>query len=226
MEGLFDLSRLFDPINLLSVPIVLFSLTLHEYCHAWAAFWGGDDTASLQGRCTLNPASHIDPIGTILVPLIGMLSSIPVIGWARPVPVNPMRLKKDIWMVWVAIAGPLSNLFLALLFAGVLKLGLLAFGIGKLPEAFTQFVFLFVIINAGLALFNMLPVPPLDGSRLLFHFGVNGRPKYYPAWEFFERFSWLFLYLIILAPGIRDWLYIAMSGLIRGIFFIYGISRS
>src|SRR5687767_13202958 len=106
---MFNFDRLFEPHVLLSLPVFLFSLTVHECAHALVAWWGGDDTASLQGRLTLNPVSHIDPIGTILIPLLNMLSNFPLIGWAKPVPVNPMRLKNSMWMVYVAAAGPISN---------------------------------------------------------------------------------------------------------------------
>ena len=185
------------PEQILSIPVFLFSLTVHEFSHALVATRGGDDTPRLQGRLTLNPGPHIDLFGTIIIPLINLLSSFPLIGWAKPVQVNPSRFKSQIWMVWVAIAGPISNVLLALVACALLKLGSLM--MGNVPEAAVFLAYLFIVINVSLAIFNMLPIPPLDGSRVFFHFAVNGRPRFYPAWQTFERYSIFVLYLIIIA---------------------------
>ena len=158
-----------DPaqVLLMLIPMIL-SLSFHEFAHAQVARWLGDDTAERQGRLTLNPIAHIDPIGTLLLPAIGALTSIPLIGWAKPVPVNPARFRKNVNM-WrgfalVSAAGPLSNLFLAVLAAAAL-----AFGgdtvLGN-PGLF-RLVWAMFLMNVGLCVFNLLPLPPLDGSRLL-----------------------------------------------------------
>lgn len=212
-----------SPIQVLSIPVFLLSLTVHEYAHALVATRGGDDTPRLQGRLTLNPGPHIDIIGTIIIPIINLFSrSIPLIGWAKPVQVNPLRFKNDLWMVWVAIAGPISNVLLAVAAAGLLKLGKVTMG-DALPETAVTLGFLFMLVNISLAIFNMLPVPPLDGSRLLFHFGVNGRPRLYPAWSFLERYGIVVLYLIILATPSKTAISMVMDHSLKGLLRLFGL---
>jgi Zn-dependent protease len=186
---------------LLAIPVVLFSLCVHEYSHALVATAGGDDTPRLQGRLTLNPISHIDVIGTIILPVIAAVTNLPLIGWAKPVQVNPKRLKSELWFVLVAIAGPLSNVALAVVSALILR-GLMASGFeGTYVKALKAVFLVFIQANVALAIFNSLPVPPLDGSRVLFHFVINGRPNLYAMWEGFARFGFFILYLIIFIPG-------------------------
>ncbi len=147
--------------------ILIASLSFHEAAHAWAADRLGDPTARRLGRLTLNPIAHIDWIGTVLFPLVGMLSGLPLIGWAKPVPVDVRNLKaprRDFAIV--AIAGPVSNLVLALGAGLVLK------GSGGLaPEGgatmMTSVLAMAVFLNTLLAVFNLLPVPPLDGGNVL-----------------------------------------------------------
>jgi Zn-dependent protease len=144
---------------------VLISLTIHEAAHAWTAERLGDPTARLLGRVSLNPIVHIDPIGTILLPLVAAYSGLPIIGWAKPVPVNVSRLRRgrrDFMLV--AAAGPISNLLQAVV--GAIGFRLLSAGPagGGLPA---QVCAAFVIINLLLAFFNLIPVPPLDGGNVL-----------------------------------------------------------
>ncbi len=156
------------------VPMIL-SLTVHEYAHAWAAWRLGDDTAARNGRLTLNPLAHIDVFGTLLVPGFNVLiGGLALIGWAKPVPIRPERFSRKVTMkngmILTAIAGPLSNLLLAIMAIGAAALlvrvapGFLVdrgpTGLGKLLQAT-------FILNIGLFIFNFLPMPPLDGSRLL-----------------------------------------------------------
>ena len=150
---------------LLIAPPILLALTFHEYAHAYMAYRYGDDTARQSGRLTLNPLRHLDPLGTIMIFIVHF-------GWAKPVPVNPNRLrnpKKD--MLWISAAGPLANMVLALA-SGLLIRVLLT--IGVTPDRHTAIGLLFFMvimslqINLALAIFNILPIAPLDGSKILF----------------------------------------------------------
>ena len=155
---------------------LLFSLCVHEAAHAFMANLRGDPTGRLLGRMTLNPAAHIDPMGTVALPLIMMMTGIPFLfGWAKPVPFNPLNLRnmrRD--PVWIALAGPGSNLIIALAAAVVLRVmvSVMHFeSVGELVSspAFTV-VQMMIMINLGLMIFNCLPVPPLDGSHVLYYF--------------------------------------------------------
>ena len=149
--------------------ILVLSLSFHEAAHAWTADKLGDPTARMLGRLTLNPMAHIDWIGTVLFPLVAMWSGLPLIGWAKPVPVNMRNLRhprRD--FAGVALAGPVSNLILAA--AAVLILRVLpnpSFLSDGSVSPVTQFVFQFINLNVLLAVFNMIPVPPLDGGNVL-----------------------------------------------------------
>jgi Zn-dependent protease len=146
------------------VGIILISMTLHEAMHAFVSYWLGDDTAKLQGRLTLNPIKHIDPFLTILLPLGLLLVGLPPFGGAKPVPFNPDRVKGGDWgAALVALGGPLTNLLLAFIIYGI--------GVLIHPEAGTlgaTIIALGVQINLGFFIFNILPFPPLDGSRVLY----------------------------------------------------------
>ena len=149
----------------LLVPPILLALSFHEYMHGWVAYKLGDPTAEMNGRLTMNPLSHLDPIGTIMIFLVHF-------GWAKPVPVNPINFsdpKKD--MTYVSVAGPLANMFLALLSGILLRIinfGLFNFLPQPVLEPFFHMLVLSLQINIALAFFNLLPLPPLDGSKILF----------------------------------------------------------
>jgi Zn-dependent protease len=159
--------------NLLAaMPVFLFSLVFHEYAHALAAYRLGDKTAAWSGRLTLDPRAHIDPVGSIAMPAIGLVVGF-VFGWAKPVPYNPANLRnpsRD--QLLIAIAGPVSNLILLVVVALLLR-ALPALS-GVLPASVVEALYLMgawgVVINAILAAFNMIPLPPLDGSKVLAHF--------------------------------------------------------
>lgn len=165
---------------ILFYPVFLFSLSLHEAAHAWMANRYGDPTARLLGRITLNPFPHMDLLGTFILPVMGILTGIPLFGWGKPVPVDYRNLpnpRKD--AVWIAIIGPISNIFLALVFAIIARV-LVAY-LPSIPESELQkggllsngvtlvytLSHIGVIFNLMLAFFNMLPIFPLDGSNVL-----------------------------------------------------------
>lgn len=149
------------------VVILIFSVIIHEISHGYVALRLGDQTARLAGRLTLNPLKHIDPIGSIVVPLVLILAGGPVFGWARPVPYNPYNLrdpKKGAGLI--AIAGPVSNLALALVFAIFVRI-MVGANI-MLSAPLFLFFNLIIQVNVALAIFNLIPIPPLDGSGILF----------------------------------------------------------
>ena len=181
----------------LLIPLLL-SLSVHEWAHAFSAHLLGDDTAERAGRLTLNPLSHMDPLGTFLLPLLGV-----PFGWAKPVPVNPARFRRSVsmglGMAITASAGPVSNVVLAVGCTVVYGLRYRWF----LPQTHNLGVTLLLVqaiqLNLALALFNLLPVPPLDGSRL-----VDGFLPYRlrPAWETFTRFSPIALMAVMVFGGV------------------------
>jgi Zn-dependent protease len=186
-----DLQGLLE--NLALVIVLVLSLSVHEWAHALSAALLGDDTAKRLGRLTLNPVSHIDPVGTLLLPLLGV-----PFGWAKPVPVNPARFTSKVsmstGMMITAAAGPLSNLVLALSCA--LLYTLIHRFAGQQP-ALLQLLGVGLFTNVALAIFNMLPVPPLDGSRV----AEGLMPlRMRPTWERFARFGPLVLLAIIVLP--------------------------
>lgn len=149
-------------VRLFSVfAVLIVSLTVHEAAHAWSADRLGDPTARLLGRVSLNPAVHVDMVGTILFPLIALLTALPVLGWAKPVPVNTVQLGSGWQQKFMAIAaaGPASNLVIAAVAAVALRF--------STEPSFTQVLLMTVNLNVFLAVFNMIPVPPLDGGNVL-----------------------------------------------------------
>jgi len=144
------------------------SVVVHEVSHGYAALALGDPTAKYQGRLTLNPIPHLDMVGSIFVPLIGYFLGGFIIGWAKPVPFNPYNLRSAKWgEAIVAIAGPLSNIALAVIFGLIIRF---ASDFGFLSQSFLSLASFVVLINIILAIFNLIPIPPLDGSKILFTF--------------------------------------------------------
>jgi len=158
----------FDPLVILALPVVLLSIVVHECAHGVAALWCGDTTARDRGRLTLNPIPHVDPIGSLLVPGVLLLFHAPFLfGWAKPVPINWANLRHpQDDAVKVALAGPASNLILAVLFAALARI---APATGFWSALQTMAV-AGVVWNCALALFNLIPIPPLDGSWVLMRF--------------------------------------------------------
>jgi len=157
------------PLAFAWIAAILFSLTVHEFSHGLVAKWRGDLTAEREGRLTLDPRAHIDPMGFIPLLLFGF-------GWAKPVPFNPYNLKNPKWdSVLIALAGPLSNLFLASLAAIALRILAISSPLDPF-NLLTAFLFFVILLNLFLALFNIIPVHPLDGSKLFF--ALFDAPKY------------------------------------------------
>jgi Zn-dependent protease len=187
--------------------VLLFAISAHEAAHAWMSNRFGDDTARLLGRITLNPAAHIDPIGTLLIPIVGfMLGSIggpvariPLIGWGKPTPVNPLRWRnKDVANVMVSAAGIMANLVLAICAFIIIKVLLMTGTFSSIPESFQEPVTIFLqyllIMNVSLAVFNLLPFPPLDGSKILETFLPASAQ---PVLALMERYGFIILMLLI-----------------------------
>ena len=176
------------------IGVVLLSMTLHEAMHAFMGYWLGDDTAKLQGRLTLNPIKHIDPILTILLPVMLAIVGGPIFGGAKPVPFNPDRVRYDEWgAALVAVAGPLTNLIIAFVAYGayVLVGGLNAGLLGEI-------LMIAVVVNLGLFIFNMLPIPPLDGSRVLYALAPEFIRR---GMEAIERLGIIVILIIVLAAS-------------------------
>jgi len=150
-------------IALVAIVVVILSIIFHEVAHGYVANWLGDPTARLQGRLTLNPLPHIDPIGSIIIPGILLLSHTPfLIGWAKPVPYNPYNLRHGKWgEALVSAAGPLTNIIIAVLFALILRFGIIT------SPVFLQVAIIAIFANIALAIINLIPIPPLDGSKIL-----------------------------------------------------------
>lgn len=178
--------------------VLLLSLTVHEWAHAISARMLGDDTAERMGRLTLNPVSHIDPLGTLIAPLFMNF------GWAKPVPINPSRFSRKISMAWGNViatsAGPVSNLVLALLCTLAIRFSLMFAPEVFLSEGALRFLLgTGLQINVLLAVFNLLPVPPLDGGRIV---DALMPYKWRPAWETYAQYSPAVLLAIIILPHV------------------------
>ncbi len=168
------------------------SVVVHEVSHGYAALALGDPTAKYQGRLTLNPFSHLDPVGSFLVPLLGYWAGGFIIGWAKPVPFNPYNLRNAKWgEALVAAAGPLSNISLAIIFGLLIRFGSNLIFINQSFLSLASFV---VVINITLALFNLMPIPPLDGSKVIFALLPY---KWQGLRESFEKYGLILVFIFI-----------------------------
>ena len=181
---------------------LVFSLSLHEAGHAWMSNRFGDDLARSQGRISLNPLSHVDPIGTLLFPGIAFFTGAPLLGWARPTPVNPLRWRnKRVANFWVSIAGVLGNLAIAIVAGITIRV---LYETGVVESALTsnsdialgglKLLYAFFTLNVGLFVFNLLPIPPLDGSKIL---GSILPSSFESALESLEQFGFILLFIAV-----------------------------
>ena len=186
---------------------LVFSLSVHEFGHAWVSLKFGDDLAHSRGRVTLNPMAHVDPIGTLLFPAIGFFTGAPLLGWAKPVPVNPLRWRnKRVANFWVSSAGIIGNLLIATVAALALRVFVGNFNTVssfEVSDGIWMFLNILFRLNIGLAIFNLLPVPPLDGGAIL---GSILPDSFEDALQSLSQYGFIILYIAL------------FTGVIRGIF--------
>ena len=203
---------------ILGIPLLFFAVVVHECCHGYVAYLCGDDTAKMSGRLTLNPIPHIDMLGTIILPLILILNHSPVlIGWAKPVPINPYRLNNPIKdMAKVGLAGPGSNFAMAILSALIIWLFKIS-GLNPYTEINTLIIKLLYInvqLNLVLGVFNMVPIPPLDGSRIVSAFLPTQIAYKYNQ---LERYG-IFIIFFLLSFGFLNFLWLIVEVLQKLLF--------
>lgn len=207
------ITSLFHGYNWLIIPAAFFAIVLHEISHGYIALLLGDRTAKDGGRLSLNPVHHLDPIGLVCMIIFGF-------GWAKPVPVNPNNFKnRKLGMSIVALAGPVSNVILA--FAALLTMALLlktkavsGTVVFYIREIVLNFLYIFAMLDIGLAVFNFIPVPPLDGSKILFSVLPN---RAYGFVLKYERYGMLILFVLINIPLFLDFLTLLQRGLFSAI---------
>lgn len=204
---------------ILVVCFLILSLGVHEAAHAWVATLCGDDTAKREGRLTLNPIPHIDPVMTILLPAILAFSGGPIFGGARPVPVNPMRLRHPLRdMMLVALAGPVSNFLQAIVYMVVWKI--LVNHVGMQEDSLAvKVIGSTVFFNLILTIFNMIPVPPLDGSRVMAFLLPSGMREQYVG---LERFGLLIVFALFLSGAFGKIINETILPMYEAVYFLSG----
>ncbi|HMS93349.1 MAG TPA: site-2 protease family protein [Candidatus Saccharibacteria bacterium] len=181
------------------IGVILVSMTLHEAMHAFVGYWLGDDTAKKQGRLTLNPIKHIDPFLTILLPVMLAIVGAPIFGGAKPVPFNPERVKGGEWgAALIAIAGPLTNFVIAFILFGIgVVFGVITTA-GIEASLAGQIILTGIYVNIGFFIFNMLPIPPLDGSRVLYALAPEFVRR---GMEAVERMGIVIIFILVMVAG-------------------------
>jgi Zn-dependent protease len=207
-------------LGLTTYVVLLFSLSFHESAHAWMAWKLGDETALRLGRVSLNPIVHIDPLGTLLFPLIQIFTNVPLLGWAKPTPYNPANFRRDVTMrtghILVAAAGPVSNLLLALLFTVVLVVLVRGGFIQGRDSFLLSLTLLGIQLNVLLAVFNLVPIPPLDGSKVA-SFGLG-----HDLGEKYDRIMGPYGFMILmllLMTGALGYIVLPVQNLILNVLF-------
>lgn len=201
------------------IVVILISMTLHEAMHAYVSNWLGDDTAKAQGRLTLNPVAHIDPFLTLLLPVSLAILGLPIFGGAKPVPFNPLQVRYgEFGAALVGIAGPLTNLVLAFVSFGIFVLT----GTPAQDTALGLFLTLAVIVNLGFFIFNMLPIPPLDGSRVLYALAPEGARRVMETIEQYGVFL-IFGLVLVASPILGSFMLGAMNLLLQFFGWVFGV---
>ena len=214
-----------DIVNILIVLVViLLSMTLHEAMHAFMGYFLGDDTAKAQGRLTLNPLKHIDPFMTILLPvLLALTPGAPIFGGAKPVPFNPNRVRYGEWgAVLVAVIGPLTNFLIAFFVFGVGVLSGIITSEGIQANLVGQSISTAISVNIGFFVFNMLPIPPLDGSRVLYALAPESARR---VMETIERYGVIVIFAIVLiaSPIMGRVMLTCMNAIINLFMIIFSV---
>jgi len=201
-------------ITIFSLIVLLFSVIIHELAHGYVAFSLGDPTAKYEGRLTLNPLKHLDPFGSVILPLLLLFATAgqgPIFGWAKPVPINPYNLRDQKWgTLKVAIAGPATNFCIAIIFGLIIR-------VVNLPQTvpFVELLGIITLYNFLWGLFNLVPIPPLDGSWILFRFLPDGATR---AKMFLQQYGLFILIFCIFFGGLTGlgnlagWLYNIVTG--------------
>ena len=219
---------------LLYMVALIFSLSVHESAHAWMSNRFGDDLARLQGRISLNPVAHVDPIGTLLFPAMAFFTGAPLIGWAKPTPVNPFRWRnKRVANFWVSIAGVLCNFAIAIVAALIMRILVIGkvifliatpYGVRAFPtnenslivEGAATLLTVFLTLNVALGVFNLIPIPPLDGSKVL----QSILPESFePGFEALERFGFILL-ILAMFTGVFSLIFRAVMPVAMAILFV------
>ena len=201
------------------IAVILVSMTLHEAMHAYVSYWLGDDTAKAQGRLTLNPIAHVDPFLTLLLPISLALLHLPIFGGAKPVPFNPNGVRHgEYGAALVGIAGPLTNLVLAFISFGIFAL----LGAPSFDTVLGMVLQLAITVNLGFFIFNIIPIPPLDGSRVLYAFAPEGARR---VMENIERYGIFLVFAIVLvaSPVIGAFMVGAMRFFLGVFSWIFGV---
>lgn len=199
--------------------VILVSMTLHEVMHGYVAYWLGDDTAKLQGRLTLNPTAHIDPFLTLLLPLGLALAGLPIFGGAKPVPFNPTRVRYgEVGAALVGLAGPLTNFILAFLSFALF----VVMGQPGVTSALGLVLQLSISVNLGFFVFNLLPIPPLDGSRVLYALAPDWARR---GMEWIEQYGIALVFILVFLGSsfIGRYMMLAINGLISAFSQLFGV---